>query len=119
MIFFINRCLNIDEKERWTISQLVKHPFLIAANTTKNNIALAAADNSSGHDEADKQLEEENFLRTLNELNIANKTRLMTDFEILDSLGQGGFGSVIKVRLSTLLREGCLLLLIEVKGHRL
>ena len=76
---------------------MLKHPFLIVANSAKNSIALAGAESFNGHEEGDKALEEDNLLQALNELNIPNRTRLVTDFEILDSLGQGGFGSVIKV----------------------
>lgn len=92
----------MDEKERWIASQLVKHPFLIFTTYAKSNVAPAVADSYHGHEEADKELEEANLLRTLNELNIQNKTRLMTDFEVLDSLGKGGFGDVIKVFIEVL-----------------
>ena len=96
--FYFSRCLNIDEKERWSASQLLKHPFLVVLNLGKSNIAVANAESANEHEEADKAADEYDLLRTLNEFNIPNKTRLVTDFEILDSLGQGGFGSVIKVR---------------------
>ena len=93
----------MDEKERWSASQLLKHPFLVSANSVKINNPSAFAEAISGHEETDKAIEDDDLLRTLSELNIPSKTRLVTDFEILDSLGQGGFGSVIKVSLQPLL----------------
>lgn len=80
----------------------MKHPFLIVANSGKSKIAVAYTESANEHEETDKAVDEYDLLRTLNELNIPNKTRLVTDFEILDSLGQGGFGNVIKVSCNLL-----------------
>ena len=55
-----------------------------------NDSGLDAAHSDGAYDEA-------NLLHTLMELNITSRTRLVTDFDILESLGKGGFGDVIKV----------------------
>lgn len=96
-VIFHSRCLNIDEKERWTSAQLTKHPFLIISSPASNSNSIYALDQANDPAEAEKEMDEEIILRTLGQLNITSKTRLMTDFEVLESLGQGGFGDVIKV----------------------
>ncbi len=89
----------------------MKHSFLIAQSMPYNINNSQVNDSVQDAGQGEGANDEANFLYSLSALNIPNKTRLLTDFEILESLGKGGFGDVIKVDVSFVFLFYCLILI--------
>lgn len=104
-ISFLNRCLYPDDGAQWSVSQLLKHSFIngapVSTNSSVNGVMpdMSEADrdklgqiNQTGDDSIE-------FVREVPFLyaNVIANTRVRREFEILQSLGKGGFGSVVKV----------------------
>ncbi|XP_071963594.1 eIF-2-alpha kinase GCN2-like [Antedon mediterranea] len=90
---FLDRCLDLDEGTRWSAHQLRDHPFIHPP------ISTGCHDNKSN--ESNNQLSENGVDET--NLKVAmhlrwGPSRLLSEFQIMDLLGKGGFGSVMKVK---------------------
>ncbi|CAD6209191.1 GSCOCG00003773001-RA-CDS [Cotesia congregata] len=79
---FLSKCLNSNERLRWSAKQLQQHNFI--------RIPLISELSSPKH--SDKQ---ENNLETEEP---TSDSRMKNEFKILESLGEGAFGDVWKVR---------------------
>ncbi|XP_064621826.1 eIF-2-alpha kinase GCN2-like isoform X2 [Lineus longissimus] len=98
---FITKCLMKDEKTRWSAFQLQEHEFV---KTSLSHAAIHARKVQAAQDflqkegakdqDADQSQEMPLFLRG----DTSGQSRLTSEFEILEWLGKGGFGDVIKVR---------------------
>ena len=95
------RCLS---KEPSTIQQLSRHSFILEKITDGVNINInnnskplqPVGSNDPGHDQQGEPIP----LLVGNGL-LLGKSRLMHEFEIMQWLGKGGFGSVLKVYCSS------------------
>ncbi|CAH0728599.1 unnamed protein product, partial [Brenthis ino] len=89
---FFSRCLTEDENVQWSAEQLVNHGFLIDTP--------AVMPNGNGHSNADSEIEEEDSRKRIQDINtlVNGHSRLNEEFEVLDWLGKGAFGDVLKVR---------------------
>ncbi|XP_052744054.1 eIF-2-alpha kinase GCN2 isoform X2 [Bicyclus anynana] len=90
---FFSRCLMEDEHYQWTAEQLVDHGFLRDAAPTSmpNGKEKLAADSGSEDEDGSKRVRD---IVTL----VNGQSRLSVDFEVLDWIGKGAFGDVLKVR---------------------
>lgn len=91
-------CLALDEDKRSTIVQLSKHPFISLKilnnpSTTEQKSVRSKDEGSSGVDNTERQL----FMPIFRDSLLQGKSRLLNEFDTLEWLGKGGFGSVIKV----------------------
>ncbi|XP_028967495.1 eIF-2-alpha kinase GCN2 [Galendromus occidentalis] len=102
---FLQKCLAVNEAERWDIEQLLQHRFITQKIAYRKSLQLSSQATSDSNIESlessDEALEPESngadrMLTSYNRL--SSTSRLKTEFEILKFLGSGGFGSVIKVR---------------------
>ncbi|CAB3984769.1 eIF-2-alpha kinase GCN2-like [Paramuricea clavata] len=90
---FFARCLYPDDGEQWSASQLLKHPFI----SPTCMLSSLAVEGVAERDEADGDNcmgESPYWRRDI----VGHSNRLRKDFDVLESLGKGGFGSVRKVR---------------------
>ena len=104
MYFLANRCLYPDEGEQWSASQLLKHSFIAPPVLSSSLASDSAPDKqegdkdqschviSNGHN-TDESVGEIPFLC----VNVIGNSRVRSEFEVLQWLGKGGFGSVVKV----------------------
>ncbi|XP_038072297.1 eIF-2-alpha kinase GCN2-like isoform X2 [Patiria miniata] len=91
----LNRCLDTDERNRSSASSLQDHPFIKPSISVspETNSNLPNDLNSSGNEkEADVSIPEPKSY----DIHLGH-SRLRSEFEVLDFLGKGGFGSVTKV----------------------
>lgn len=87
------RCLSRDESDRYTTSQLLKHPFFnkaIVHFSPKHNQVV----------EFDRNISPEivqSDLQAMSHSVADGQSRINNEFEFLQHLGKGAFGDVIKV----------------------
>jgi len=90
---FIKKCLNRDEKERWSADMLLEHDF-IKEEIVRNRFQERDVS-------PDKALKSRSPSPTnIPTVPCANQdqSRLCQDFDVLSWIGRGGFGDVIKVK---------------------
>ncbi|XP_022239338.1 eIF-2-alpha kinase GCN2-like [Limulus polyphemus] len=90
------RCLQTDERERWSAQQLLDHPFLKPFVSKSLSIK-----NWKTTEEVHYKKEEEEaeiLLPPMLTSETTGHSRLKDEFVILKWLGSGGFGDVLKVR---------------------
>ncbi|XP_076353947.1 eukaryotic translation initiation factor 2 alpha kinase Gcn2 isoform X2 [Tachypleus tridentatus] len=92
---FLRKCLQTDERERWSAQQLLDHPFLKPFVSKSLSVK-----NWKTTEEADYKKEEEEAEILLPPMltETTGHSRLKDEFVILKWLGSGGFGDVLKVR---------------------
>ncbi|XP_061166164.1 eIF-2-alpha kinase GCN2-like [Saccostrea echinata] len=91
---FLNKCLIKDDKTRWSVHQLLDHSFIKTALPI--SLPISKPETQQEVHSQDDSSDEEQPLITPYEA--SGQSRLTNEFEILKSLGKGGFGDVIKVR---------------------
>ncbi|XP_031334945.1 eIF-2-alpha kinase GCN2 isoform X2 [Photinus pyralis] len=92
---FLMRCLTREEKERYTAAQLLNHPFI--------KVPLERLSPPQNVDEfpITKNVSPEPILtdiRTLSHSNSGGQSRVESEFEVMQWIGKGAFGDVLKVR---------------------
>lgn len=103
------RCLESDERNRWTTAQLLKHNF-IRARHERISPARLLEGTTSDDDDSDDELNNKNnemekdddsydlqaFIPVVQ--SVGGQSRIQSEFEILKWLGRGAFGDVFKVK---------------------
>ncbi|KAF5288488.1 hypothetical protein FQA39_LY15417 [Lamprigera yunnana] len=90
---FLTRCLGKEEKERFTAAQLLNHPFLkfpVERLSPQRNINEYAVN--------EEALPEGPHIRTFSHSNSTGQSRVESEFEVMQWIGKGAFGEVLKVR---------------------
>ncbi|KAG8183651.1 hypothetical protein JTE90_005637 [Oedothorax gibbosus] len=87
---FLNKCLLHDEQDRWSAEQLLSHPFLAQVQI----IGLLPKEDELKDDE----INDDNSMNSLLNEEAIQGSRLNKEFDLLKSLGKGGFGHVWKVK---------------------
>ncbi|KAL4238496.1 Eukaryotic translation initiation factor 2 alpha kinase 4 [Mactra antiquata] len=98
---FLAKCLLRDDKLRWSCSQLLDHqfvkepiPLMINFNQDTDNKKAKEKEKLSTSDNSD----EEELHPFIMAWEASGQSRLTIEFDVLKSLGKGGFGDVIKVK---------------------
>ena len=95
---FLEKCLLMDERMRWSAEQLLAHDFVRLPPAAHSYQQLREhrkkLDNDQGSDDDDDECDVEDipFIPAPD-----SASRLQNEFHILRSLGKGAFGDVIKV----------------------
>ena len=93
---FIRKCLNRDEKERWSADMLLEHGFI------KEEIIRYKINEREGRESSPEKVLKSRSPSPINIPSIPNtnqgQSRLCQDFDVLSWIGRGGFGDVIKVK---------------------
>merc|ERR1719233_690277 len=93
---FIRKCLNRDEKERWSADMLLEHDF-IKEEMVRYTINEKEARDSSPEKVLKSRSPSPTNIPSIPSAN-QGQSRLCQDFDVLSWLGRGGFGDVIKVK---------------------
>ena len=93
------RCLNVEERERWSAYQLLQHSFIkqqVPSCVVRNEDRITS---SAGGENAlaTKTNEPEEPIPDICYFSCVSGKSRLHDFEQLQFLGKGGFGNVIKV----------------------
>ncbi|XP_063231098.1 eIF-2-alpha kinase GCN2 isoform X2 [Bacillus rossius redtenbacheri] len=91
---FLHRCLVRDEDQKWSAGQLLGHSFFKPSVQHGNGSKKKNSQSKQDDEEEDLDAEPIPALPA----NSHGHSRIHSDFEVLKSLGQGAFGSVLKVR---------------------
>uniref|UniRef100_A0A452UB46 eIF-2-alpha kinase GCN2 n=1 Tax=Ursus maritimus TaxID=29073 RepID=A0A452UB46_URSMA len=94
---FLKKCVCLDDKERWSAQQLLKHSFI--SPQPKMSLLEQSPEDSGGQDYVEtvipsKQLPSAAFFSETQR----QFSRYFIEFEELQLLGKGAFGAVIKVQ---------------------
>ncbi|CAG2226148.1 EIF2AK4 [Mytilus edulis] len=102
---FLTKCLMKDERHRWSVYQLLDHSFIKEELPHTIHYAphkpAATEENEKKQDiNKDNDSEDDDLadLPFITALEASGQSRLTNEFEVLRSLGKGGFGDVIEVR---------------------
>uniref|UniRef100_A0A8C7G311 non-specific serine/threonine protein kinase n=1 Tax=Oncorhynchus kisutch TaxID=8019 RepID=A0A8C7G311_ONCKI len=92
---FLNRCVCLDDADRWNTQQLLDHPFL---NPPLPKTPLHSEQNN-GDDFASSVIPHSHILNAPFSTGLQRQfSRYFNEFEELQLLGKGAFGAVIKVQ---------------------
>lgn len=91
---FLNGCLTQEEKNRLTAAQLLNHPFLKSPLQRQSPKRKIEVDVTSRNTSPENPVLD---FKMLANSNCNNKSRVQTEFEVLDCLGKGAYGEVFKV----------------------
>lgn len=92
---FLHKCLIKDDKTRWSVHQLLDHTFIKSSISLSLPITKQETQQEVNSQDEDSSDEEQPVITPYE---ASGQSRLTNEFEILKSLGKGGFGDVIKVR---------------------
>lgn len=101
---FLTKCLMKDERHRWSVHQLLEHSFI--KEELPHTIhylphkPLVSEGDKKTEENKDDDSEDDDLadLPFITDLEASGQSRLTNEFEVLRSLGKGGFGDVIEVR---------------------
>ncbi|KAK3093827.1 hypothetical protein FSP39_020697, partial [Pinctada imbricata] len=95
---FLTKCLMKDDRLRWSTFQLLEHSFI--KNAIVHHITTGKSTHQDNKEDKDdeKSSDEEEDQPLITPYEASGHSRLTNEFEVLKSLGKGGFGDVIKVR---------------------
>lgn len=86
-----------DEKDRYTAAQLLQHPFIrtpIERQSPQRHISEIALPMPGSPEPCI------NDLKTLTQRNSNGQSRVESEFEVMQSIGKGAFGDVLKVKIA-------------------
>ncbi|XP_066598971.1 eIF-2-alpha kinase GCN2 [Prorops nasuta] len=89
---FLSKCLINDERTRWSAEQLQQHGFI------KNPIVRSPPRLNQNNEQKVSQPEQADADAQLRSPALGNQSRIQTEFEMLQWLGKGAFGDVLKVK---------------------
>lgn len=90
---FLSKCVAKDEKERFTVLQLLQHPFL------SQSLPLPSPRHRNDQNNLERNISPDVITHGLSQVQEGH-SRIRQDFVFLDNLGKGAFGDVIKVSFS-------------------
>uniref|UniRef100_A0A674EGW3 non-specific serine/threonine protein kinase n=1 Tax=Salmo trutta TaxID=8032 RepID=A0A674EGW3_SALTR len=93
---FLNRCVCLNDADRWNTQQLLDHPFL---NPPPPKTPPQCQDANNGDDFASSVIPHSHILNAPFSTGLQRQfSRYFNEFEELQLLGKGAFGAVIKVQ---------------------
>ena len=98
---FLTKCLLQDDRHRWSVQQLLDHPFIklkLPSIPYSSPLKHDGKDVDKEEKPNEEDIEEEIEAPFITAFEASGQSRLTNEFEILRSLGKGGFGDVIKVK---------------------
>lgn len=100
---FLKKCFARNENERWEVSQLLEHKFITKKIIYKSQISNTPSSTSDLESLETDNADEGAIANSSNNIPVSyndlpSTSRLKTEFQILEFLGSGGFGLVLKVR---------------------
>ncbi|OWF52320.1 Eukaryotic translation initiation factor 2-alpha kinase 4 [Mizuhopecten yessoensis] len=105
---FLTKCLLKDDRHRWAVHELLEHPFIksiIPLTVHYTQVKPLDSPQKPGSEEVEEdnqeegeEEEEEEEKPFITAFEASGQSRLTNEFEILKSLGKGGFGDVLKVK---------------------
>uniref|UniRef100_A0A4W5N769 Protein kinase domain-containing protein n=1 Tax=Hucho hucho TaxID=62062 RepID=A0A4W5N769_9TELE len=95
---FLNRCVCLDDADRWNTQQLLDHPFLNPPLPKTPLQCQDASPEDNGDDFASSVIPHSHILNAPFSTGLQRQfSRYFNEFEELQLLGKGAFGAVIKV----------------------
>ncbi|XP_071876601.1 eukaryotic translation initiation factor 2 alpha kinase Gcn2 isoform X2 [Bombus fervidus] len=91
---FLSKCLINDERKRWSAEQLLQHSFIKAPLThALSPPKIPRRDEQENHEPEEPDTDIRQYVPPL-----GGHSRITNEFEILEWLGRGAFGDVLKVK---------------------
>ncbi|CAK9814660.1 eIF-2-alpha kinase GCN2 [Anthophora quadrimaculata] len=91
---FLLKCLNSDERKRWSAEQLLQHSFIKAPLVhALSPPKMPRRDKQENHEPEEPDTDIRQYVPPLN-----GHSRITNEFEVLEWLGRGAFGDVLKVK---------------------
>ncbi|XP_063976876.1 eIF-2-alpha kinase GCN2 isoform X2 [Diachasmimorpha longicaudata] len=91
---FLSKCLNNNERSRWSAEQLQQHSFIRIPIERGLSPPKLPREHEQDSEEPEEPMQDVNLYLPAT----LNNSRIQNEFEVLKWLGKGAFGDVIKVR---------------------